>query len=225
MPSFIQIIPISAPLPEGWEGTPDEFREEIFSTLSFQASGAFLTGQIGGATPTEDVGLFISGQDLFTWDADTSTYKAINTDLIGSLRPYLGATVPSNGLYLLCDGGEYLKTDYPALYAIIGDVYKRGTDSADNFRVPDMRGRTVFGAGVGDYDAKQDGIPGRMAELTLNEYGGTEWVLRKATKHPQQPPSNNNPGDSQFLSGVTHATLYSRAIPPHVVVNWLVRAK
>lgn len=222
MPGAINIIAVSAPLPEGWEGTPDEFREEVFSTLQFQASGAFLTGQIGGAMPTQDVGLFIDGQDLYTWDAETSAYRPINTVPIGGVMPYLGAAAPTN--YLLLDGADYLKADYPDLAVLLGDTYKRTSDSSDRFRVPDARGRDFRGAGQGDYDPKQLAVPGRMLEIPLGEYGGKEWQVRKTTKHAQIPAANTTPGDGLMFSGVKHATFYTRAIPPYVGANWIVRA-
>lgn len=220
----VNIVVISAPLPEGWEGTPDEFRALIFSTLTFQASGAFLSGQIGGAMPTADVGLFIEGAQLFTWDPDTSAYRPADTHPIGSCLPHLGATVPDTR-YLLLDGTDYLRADYPVLAAMLGSTYNRASDPSDRFRVPDMRGRDFRGAGIGDYDPKQEGTPGRMLELTLGDYGGREWPVRKITKHINQPAAAVTPGDSLIYSGVKHASLYTRAVPPYVVCNWIVRAK
>lgn len=220
----VNIIIISAPLPEGWEGTPDEFRQQVFNTITFEASGAFLSGQIGGATPTADVGLFVNGRLLYTWDADTSAYRPIDTHPIGSVLPYLGSTVPDDR-YLLLDGSDYLRADYPDLAALLGTTYNRASDSADRFRVPDMQGRDFRGAGIGDYDPKQDATPGRMQELTLGDYGGREWPVRKVSRFVNQPANNVTPGDSLVYSGTKHATLYTRAVPPYVVANWIVRAK
>lgn len=224
MASNINIIVVSAPLPDGWEGTPDEFRQQIFSTLQFQASGAFLTGQIGGSTPTTDVGLFVDGPNLYTWDPEASAYQAINSQPIGTLLAYLGATVPDNR-YLLCDGTDYLRADYATLFGVLGTTYGRGSDPSDRFRVPDLRGRAMFGAGIGDYDPKMLGAPGRMAEIALGEYGGKEWPVRKTSKHLNQPAANTTPGDGLIYSGSKNATYYTRAVPPYLGVNWLIRAK
>jgi len=218
----INIIVISAPLEEGWQGTPDEFRQEIFSTLTFQADGAFLTGQVGGAMPTQDVGIYIDGQDIYTWDAETSSYQPINVQPIGSLLPYLGAVAPKH--YLLCDGGSYHKTDYPDLYALIGDSYKRSGDITDDFRVPDFQGRFPVGAGVGDYNPLGNLPPGDMREINLHSYGGFEWPRRKDTKHVNQPAANVTPGDSLVYTGVV-STTYTRSVPPYVGVNYIVRSK
>lgn len=222
MPGTINIIAISAPLPEGWEGTPDEFRQEVFSTLQFQANGAFLTGQIGGALPTVDVGLFVDGRDLYTWDADSSAYRPVRSVPVGTVSAYLGAVAPTN--YLLLDGGDYLQTDYPELFALIGTTFNRVGDASNRFRVPNAAGRTFIGAGIGDYNPKLDGTPGRMKEILLGEYGGREWPVRKTTRHVQQPANNATPGDSLIYSGTRHATLYTRSVPPYIAGNWIVRA-
>jgi microcystin-dependent protein len=68
------------------------------------------------------------------------------------------------GAWLACDGGVYLKTAYPDLYAAIGDIYATQTnpnilDASGNivpiqplqagyFRVPDFRGLAPVGVGT-----------------------------------------------------------------------------
>ena len=47
--------------------------------------------------------------------------------------------------FLLCDGTLYLKTDYPALAAVLGTTF--GGDST-HFGVPNMKGRFPMGAGL-----------------------------------------------------------------------------
>lgn len=62
----------------------------------------------------------------------------------GDLKFGVWLTIPSG--YLYCDGALYLKTDYPALYAAIGDQFTpAGTDPL-YFGVPDWREREVRGA-------------------------------------------------------------------------------
>jgi len=52
---------------------------------------------------------------------------------IGSIVPYGGSTAPSG--WLLCDGSELLKANYPDLYAAIGDDYGTPSDT-DHFVLP-----------------------------------------------------------------------------------------
>ena len=63
---------------------------------------------------------------------------------IGSIQMFGGASAPVN--FLICDGTQYLNSDYPALAAVLGTSY--GGD-ATHFNVPDMKGRVPMGAGTG----------------------------------------------------------------------------
>lgn len=63
----------------------------------------------------------------------------------GAIFPFAGSTVP-NG-YLLCDGSEYLISQYPELYAVIGYTYKALglLQGLATFAIPDLRGRFPLG--------------------------------------------------------------------------------
>lgn len=71
------------------------------------------------------------------------SYEVINP-MIGLVLPIVTADVPGN--MLLCDGATYNRVDYPALYAVLDTVF---IIDVDTFFVPDLRGRTVIGAGSG----------------------------------------------------------------------------
>lgn len=55
---------------------------------------------------------------------------------IGTVLFFATATLPSG--VLLCDGTQYARVDYPQLYSVLDSAY---IVDADNFTVPDMRGR------------------------------------------------------------------------------------
>jgi microcystin-dependent protein len=78
---------------------------------------------------------------------------------------YIGQD-PMNGpsQWRKCDGASYLKSDYPALYGVIGDTF--GADTT-HFNVPDLRGRTVVDAGHGS------GLSDRVLGDTLGEESHT----------------------------------------------------
>lgn len=61
---------------------------------------------------------------------------------VGTFLAYGGAQAPPG--FLLCDGASYATTAYPDLFAVI--QYQYGGSGA-SFNVPDLRGRTVIGAG------------------------------------------------------------------------------
>src|ERR1041385_1236795 len=69
---------------------------------------------------------------------------------VGTILAYAG-TVPPKG-YLLCDGAAYSKSSYADLSSLLGRTFCTNAApypcSASQFRVPDLRGRTVIGAGL-----------------------------------------------------------------------------
>jgi len=62
---------------------------------------------------------------------------------IGEVRSTAAATLPDGCLW--CDGGTYERVDYPDLYASLAPAFIL---SADEFFVPDLRGKFVSGAVV-----------------------------------------------------------------------------
>ena len=95
----------------------------------------------------------------------------------GLILPYGGVDVTdpafSNTLkgWKLCDGNSLVRTNFPALFAAIGTTY--GSIDPTSFKLPDLRGRTLIGAGKGT-------IPGSttafLSNYKLGERGGVEAV-------------------------------------------------
>lgn len=105
--------------------------------------------------------------DATEWDAiEALTAKAYGelmveeecppTMPLGMIFPF-GTTDPPVGS-LECDGTEYLRVDYPALYAALDAAF---VVDADHFVTPDLRGRVTVGAGAGSgltaYDVGETG--------------------------------------------------------------------
>lgn len=78
---------------------------------------------------------------------------------IGMILPYISFTPPSGFLY--CDGEEYLRVDYPLLYAVLPAIW---IIDADNFEVPDLQDSFPRGAG----DPGFVGLTGGFDEVTLS---------------------------------------------------------
>lgn len=78
---------------------------------------------------------------------------------IGLIFPFITALPPTNCIE--CDGSTYNRVDYPDLYATLDGAF---IVDADTFRVPDLRGRSVIGAGTGS------GLSARA----VNDSGGEE---------------------------------------------------
>jgi microcystin-dependent protein len=62
----------------------------------------------------------------------------------GVFFPYAGTTDPYG--YLICDGREVLRSEYPALFAAIGTAYGIGNGTT-TFNIPDYRYQTPRGVG------------------------------------------------------------------------------
>ena len=68
---------------------------------------------------------------------------------VGTIVMFLGQEPPRG--WLLCNGDEYNKNDYPKL------ANHLGKDMNGKYSVPDMRGYTAVGATDGDLDLANDG--------------------------------------------------------------------
>jgi microcystin-dependent protein len=114
----------------------------------------------------------------------------------GMLAPYAGATAPTG--WLICDGGTFSATAYPQLAAVLGSTY--GTISGDNYRLPDLRGRTVAGkdsvVGTSAANRITSGVSGVTA-TTLGATGGDERLHQHS--HP-----NSLTSATVAASGHTH---------------------
>jgi len=80
------------------------------------------------------------------WDTlqayvDNLLYEAKNP-MIGMIFPLVTLDPPPN--VLPCDGSEYLRVDFPELFAVLDTPF---IVDADHFIVPDLRGKTIIGAG------------------------------------------------------------------------------
>ena len=126
-----------------------------FYTIDFQAGGK----EVAVGSPANDdvsnrpYGLFKCGMDL------------VVTRLVGEIKMWAGDTVPYG--WLLCDGSEVSKTEYPYLYSSIGDLW--GTpNSSSNFKLPNLNGKVPVGYNSSDTDFATVGKTGGEKTHTLS---------------------------------------------------------
>lgn len=105
----------------------------------------------------------------------------------GTIMQYISNNAPSG--WILCDGSEVSKSEYPELYNIIKDTY--GSPSNESmFKIPDFRGRVAVGAGQGH----------GLSDRHLGEIGGEE-------KHKltiSEMPTHNHNGTTSSDGTHTH---------------------
>lgn len=87
----------------------------------------------------------------FTGDVNISgQFQVVN--LAGEIKMWAGNTVPYG--WLLCDGSEVSKKDYPELYGAIGDLWGVPSSSL-NFKLPNLTGRVPVGYNAADTDTTE----------------------------------------------------------------------
>ena len=75
---------------------------------------------------------------------------------VGTVISCIRSTAPEG--YLACDGAEYNISDYPALAEEINKVYNGyNTETANKFKVPDLRGEFLRGTGTNGHTNQGSG--------------------------------------------------------------------
>jgi hypothetical protein len=140
----------------------------LHTNRNFSVSGQVnsIPVQFNGSTdvviPTALIAPAISGQLPTEFASDTHTLLVLNTGtgapavlekiskksfladvrvLPGMITQYGAAVAPTG--YLLCNGGEHLRTSYSDLFTVIGTTY--GSSGIDTFRVPNLTSTAVGG--------------------------------------------------------------------------------
>jgi len=123
-----------------------------------------------GDMPIEDVvQAFMDAE----YNMDETTMYVNQIAIIGSIVPFALETLPAG--VLPCDGSTHPRCAYPRLYEVIAPQY---IVDADNFKVPDLRGRTPMAAGDG----------AGLTPRALGDVGGEESHLLT----PSELPTHNH---------------------------------
>lgn len=141
--------------------------------------------------------------------------------MLGTIAPYVTALPPSN--CLPCDGSQYNRVDFPDLYAALDAAFIL---DADTFVTPDLRGRTVIGAGQG-------------TDLTLRSVGDSggeeshQLTIDEMPQHRHSSSTSTTLGGSYFLRGTGGGTTYGNYaggdqshnnMPPFIALKYCVVA-
>ena len=91
--------------------------------------------------------------------------RIVTAAMTGMVSAFAGVAAPSG--WLLCDGSPISRTTYSALFAVTSTTYGVG-DGSTTFNVPDLKGRTVIGVGVGTEITGVAGVLQGAKEVTLS---------------------------------------------------------
>lgn len=113
-------------------------------------------------------GILWVAQNATTWaQASGEAAGEVGSAPTGSGMVWFTNTPPTG--YLLCDGASLLRSEYAALFAVIGTQY--GAADADHFNVPNMKGRVPVGldAAQTEFDALGETGGAKTHQLTTPE--------------------------------------------------------
>jgi len=131
---------------------------------------------------------------------------------IGAILPYAGISPPPG--FLLCDGSEVQRAQYPDLYNIISDFYNGAVPllGANTFRLPDLRGRFALGRDnmdnnlsvplpAGGFTDAGGGKAGRVPDAAADSLAGSGGASRRTLTLANLPEHSHNlqtPNGTQF---------------------------
>jgi microcystin-dependent protein len=100
--------------------------------------------------------------------AVNKAYEAIVDAIVpvGAVLPFYGSRPPKN--WLLCYGQEVSRTEYKALFDVIGTTSGSGNGST-TFNVPDLKGKVIYGQGSADALVTGSTVGETHHTLTVNE--------------------------------------------------------
>lgn len=233
----LSIIVSHPPLPEGWEGTPQQLIEWMDEHAIYESSGQFLTGQVGGTPPpTTNVGIYVTGQEIMVWSDTYNKYVPLLTMPIGTVLDWPSLALNPPDKYEFCEGQTFRidDEDHKDLYLAIGRSYcwVNPADADDIFRLPDFRGRVAVGGSdqPGYYDPITPATnPGRVVTRNAGTYFGQDFP----TPGVISPVSAPTPRYSVTLQGLStskppwvwNKSTFNGIQPPSLGVRKIIRYK
>jgi microcystin-dependent protein len=141
-----------------------------------------------------------AASDIASGVLDVARIPATAVEPTGVIHMWPTPTAPSG--YLLCEGGTFLSTSYPALAALLGDTY--GPHDGTTYFLPDFRSRSPIGIG---------GVA--VPATGGNAYSlGQKWGDERLDEHNHTASSGNDLGDHSH-SGTTAAETQEHTHDPN----------
>ena len=145
-------------------------------------------------------------------EADTNSVAFIQNKPIfvptGTVSAFAGSAAPTG--YVLCDGSEYDQTVQADLFAVVGSTYNTGGETANHFRVPDLRGRVVAGMGgslLSGTDAVADTGGASTHTLTEAEMPSHQHFSFKSASGATNVTSTSTPLTNYAAAGTADYTI------------------
>jgi len=113
-------------------------------TFDTSISDEFITDKTETTTIESTDTLLIEREDTLLRVSQEKLVSTVPTFILGMVMPYAGSAAPAaSSNWVICDGRELQVSEYPLLYAVLGNTW--GGIINTTFNLPDMRGRQVVG--------------------------------------------------------------------------------
>ena len=184
-----------------------------------------------GSTPRYD-GFYINEENnaIYYYNGETlSGTNSADTTPIGSVMIYAGTTIPEN--WMKCNGQALSRTDYSALFSVIGTTYGDG-DGAATFNVPNIQGRFPIGISNSDTDFNTLGATGgsKTHTQTVAEMPSHNHTIDNGYLDNRIDGGIRQTGSGSFFSGSGNDTQYTGGgqpmdiMNPYIVMNYIIKA-
>jgi microcystin-dependent protein len=161
---------------------------------------------------------------------------------IQDVRHYAGPNIPAGAVvpfaagtfapgFLPLDGVVRYRNAYPALFAFLGTLWGAG-DGVSTFGMPDLRERTMYGAGSGGFAiGSVGGSAAKSVPLPAHTHpfaAGYQVVVASPVGEAHQIATSGAPGNTNVTfsdippAGVNSATM--DVTPPYAAVNLQIKA-
>ena len=134
----------------------------------------------------------------------------------GAILPYGGATAPTG--YALCDDSAKSRTDFSALFAIIGTTYGAGNGTT-TFNVPDLRDRIPLGKGTNNSTLGAETTGASASAVVATASGSASLTLSTGTFATSAKDSST----SSAVTGVTAGGHTHNLTLPVQVMNYIIK--
>ena len=147
---------------------------------------------------------------------------------VGIVQAFAGTTIPSG--WLLCDGSAVSRTDYAALYAVIGTTYGAG-DGSTTFNLPNLIDKFVEGSAESG-TVKSAGLPNITGSFIMELVNPSE-SANGAFNLAKGSPNNRGVSDGNtftwghvYIDASRSSSVYGKSTtvqPPALTMRYIIK--